>query len=261
MSEDDDLSRETAGNSFPLRDDVTQESKIMPLDTHHALPDEELKYFEKRSREHWPKYRVSLYRHLLIEYASSKSLSPQQLYDLIMEPEIEQRIRDYRARHGVELSSVEARPHPDGNGRDIIRKWLYRTDGTVAEGFLKFVRRFIRSDWKTFIRYRDARKKVQLERTTYQCAALKDMINGDTLLDVRGTFLKVGARHFYALLPKKNDTSHNEKLLQLRIHESMIGELLIFESDTRLSTHDAKSKFIPLHLDIAPENLRLRYRG
>lgn len=262
MSEDGKITEEARGNTFPSQDDSEQLPIIVLLNSRRQTADEDLKHFEQRAREYWPRYRIALYKALLIAFAEKNSLSPQKLYDLIMEPEIKQNIRDYRIKHGVNLSAVEARPHRDGNGRDIIRKWLYRDDGTVAHGFLKYVRRFVRKEWRTFIQFQHARENVQLERARYHCVAIRDMIGERTYFDQHTSILAVGRRYDFLLCSESNaEDSPFHRILRLQLFPEMVGEFLVIDADSTLVRNAKAGKANVLREGVQKSDLRLRFRG
>lgn len=206
---------------------------------------------------HWPQYKIDFYKDILLRYSQAHSVSPQQLYDQIMQPEITAKIRDHQARHGVALSVVEARPNQGDNGRDLIRKWLHHPHGKVARGFLKYVRRFVIIQKAELREFLVASHAVLENRRQYHSTSLHDISQADLLRGRLRELLKPNETYCFLLEEEQSVfATADRKLLVLQFHESGIGYFLIYALPK--SPMDGQSAG---ELVLTKEGLELEYQG
>lgn len=219
------------GKKFPASNKDELSNKVISLSALRKLSYKEIDDVISRAVfDHWPQYRVDCYKEILLRYMGQKSLSPQKLYDQIMEPEIRARRRDYQARHGVALSVVEARPNPGDNGRDLIRKWLHKPDGTVSRGFLRYVRRFIIKNSLEILDHFSASQTVLDKRRNYHSKSLNDIGQSNFFIGpLRELFDADEVYYFYLKQGRSILAGSDQKILSLQFHETGIGYFLIYK--------------------------------
>ncbi|MGR3804850.1 MAG: hypothetical protein ACU0AY_15350 [Marinibacterium profundimaris] len=174
-----------------------------------------------------------------------------------MEPEIAAKIRDNRARHGITLSVVEARPNRGDNGRDLIRKWLHSSDGKIAHGFLKFVRRFLIANESELREFMTASESVLEKRQAYHSMSLHDISQADLFRASLRELVEPNRIHHFLLEQEESAfASSDRKLLELKFHESGIGYFLIYALPREVGDDDFNANF-----SAECEGLGLEYQG
>tara|TARA_R100001086_G_scaffold37312_1_gene16652 strand:- start:266 stop:1366 length:1101 start_codon:yes stop_codon:yes gene_type:complete len=258
MSEDDRNQSAGRGRKFPATSADAFRNKVVSISGLRKFSHKEANDLVSRSvLKHWPQYRIDYYKEVLLRYSERNSVSPQTLYDQIMEPEIAANIRDNQARHGVTLSVAEARPNQGDNGRDLIRKWLHNPDGKIAHGFLKYVRRFLIFNEAELREFMSASQSVLERRQEYHSMSLHDISQADLFRASLRELVKPNKVYYFLLEQEKSAfASSNRKLLALQFHESGIGYFLIYALPREFGGSDFNVNF-----SAECEGLGLEYQG
>lgn len=157
----------------------------------------------KKIERYYSREKVEFLRTFIHGYMDENGLTPQQMYDLIMQPEIKARISDAWTENGIRLSKVKARPHPKNGGRDIIRNWTERYPFSVHESFLPKADRFLKETARS-TQSPHLHEQTRLERRA-KLAALRELTGTERSSSARAAGLKTDHTYCAALIDLSND--------------------------------------------------------
>lgn len=233
MSEDDGSSQFNCGQGSPSTPGET-ESKFVCIRGGKYSPakkSEPAMSSTQQIQRYYSREKVEFLQAFIKDYMSKKQLSPQQMYDRIMEPEIAENISKAWTETGIRLSRVKARPHQGNEGRDIIRNWIQRYPFSVHEGFLPKADRFLR-EVKGTISPSQEWKQTQLERKA-KLAALRELLGDGQSSGLQEGGLRTDHTYCLALI----DLSNEDRVLgciTFHFDDDTTGSFHMFRFDRHL---------------------------
>lgn len=264
MSEDEHEDKKSKGKSSPSRlslVDGTGPNSNDGLERAATGRQDLVKKPDTSIKFQWTPEKMEYYGLLIKKYMSQNKIFAQGMYDLIMQPEIEENIAN-AARTGKALSKKQARPHPYDEGRDAIRNWVERYPNYLSPKLQACAERFILTNLPSL--HRSGFREMLFEsRLKYHSTALRDIIGVQGITSEVSNYLDIDVSYsfvFFSVTKPNLDFRH--RILRLRMLESGVGVFHILATWNRPIAHEPdRNQKYTVSTNFEKEDIKLLCRG